>query len=246
MRSSTSISSTCQFYLFKDCLARRILQYQTVGGGADDASDSALDDFVTYLTTEAWPTLPSILKEATYEGRDSLYQSIPDVESEDALSLDSTSAAFIESLVSYGIVSDDNEALRFLRKALVEYVVQACAPPPVWSLTRTKECEICQREVPLTYHHLIPKSVHAKVLKKGWHPESMLNSVAWLCRYSIVLLIADLCPALFRPCHSVVHQVASCEDLARNLYTVELLLEREDIQRWQKYAAKQRYGVRRG
>ncbi|KAJ3510919.1 hypothetical protein NLJ89_g4404 [Agrocybe chaxingu] len=225
----SSASSTSQFYLFKDCLARRILQYQTAGD-ADDASDSALDDFATYLTTEAWPTLPSALKEATYEARGSLRQSIPDVESEDALSLDSTSAAFIESLVSYGIVSDDDEAFRFLRRALAEYVEQACAPPPVWSSTRSKECEICQQEVPLTYHHLIPKSVHAKVLKKGWHPESMLNSVAWLCR----------------PCHSAVHQVARCEDLARNFYTVGLLLEREDIQRWQKYAAKQRYGVRRG
>jgi len=27
---------------------------------------------------------------------------------------------------------------------------------------------------------------------------------------------------------------------------VDLLLEREDIQKWRKYAAKQRYGVKRG
>ena len=44
--------------------------------------------------------------------------------------------------------------------------------------------EICEREVPLTYHHLIPREVHDKVLKKKWHPEAMLNSVAWLCRYA--------------------------------------------------------------
>ena len=32
------------------------------------------------------------------------------------------------------------------------------------------------------YHHLIPRSTHHKVLKKGCHPETMPNSVAWLCR----------------------------------------------------------------
>ena len=53
----------------------------------------------------------------------------------------------------------------------------------MWSKTRTTECEICEREVPLTYHHLIPREVHDKVRKKKWHPEAMLNSVAWLCRW---------------------------------------------------------------
>ena len=47
-----------------------------------------------------------------------------------------------------------------------------------------------------------------------------------------------------RPCHSTVHRTASNDDLAKSLYTVDLLLEREDIQRWR--AAKQRFGVKRG
>lgn len=46
------------------------------------------------------------------------------------------------------------------------------------------------------------------------------------------------------PCHTMVHRVASTEKLAREFYTVELLLGREDIQKWKKYAAKQRHGVR--
>jgi hypothetical protein len=36
------------------------------------------------------------------------------------------------------------------------------------------------------------------------------------------------------------------ETLARSYYTVSLLLEREDVQKWRKYAGKQRWGVRRG
>lgn len=48
-----------------------------------------------------------------------------------------------------------------------------------------------------------------------------------------------------RPCHSVVHSVASCEVLAQEYYTVERLLERDDIQKWRKYASKQRWGSQR-
>jgi hypothetical protein len=47
-----------------------------------------------------------------------------------------------------------------------------------------------------------------------------------------------------RQCHSAVHHVALNEVLAREYYTVELLLEREDVQRWVKYASKQRWGNR--
>ncbi|KAF8657095.1 hypothetical protein AX16_002282 [Volvariella volvacea WC 439] len=208
--------STTQFFTFKDCLARRVLSRPTMRSETGDAEE--LDEFSSYLATESWPILPEPLKDATYENRDK----VPDVE---ALSLDATPTAFIDTLVSYGLVGDSDDAITFLRKALVDYVSEACAPPPVWSSTRTSECEICERQVPLTYHHLIPRSTHAKVLKKGWHHESRLNSVAWLCRQ----------------CHSAVHGVTSNEDLAQNFYTVELLLQREDIQKWRRYASKTPY-----
>ncbi|KAI0641586.1 hypothetical protein C8Q79DRAFT_988013 [Trametes meyenii] len=223
MQSSTSSEDT-QSSLFKDSLARRVLAQPGLHGQSDAQTDTdILDDFTSYLADEAWPSRPSALREATYESR----ESIPDV---DELSLDNVPTSFADTLVSYGLAEDEESAQLFLRKALLDYVVDACAPPPVWSKTRTTECEICERAVPLTYHHLIPREVHDKALKKKWHPESMLNSVAWLCR----------------PCHSVVHQVASNEVLAKEFYTVELLLAREDIQKWRKYAAKQRWGVWRG
>ncbi|OCH91230.1 hypothetical protein OBBRIDRAFT_544041 [Obba rivulosa] len=214
-------SLTPQFTVFKDALARRFLAQPGITDAESDSS--ALDDYTSYLASEVWPSLPSPVREATYESR----ANVPDVES---LSLDAVPASFADTLISCGIADDSDAALSFLRKALADYIADAAAPPPVWSKTRATECEICEREIPLTYHHLIPRQVHAKVLKKGWHPQAMLNSVAWLCR----------------PCHSAVHQVASNEVLARSFYTVELLLEREDIQKWRKYAAKQRWGVRRG
>ncbi|TFK37872.1 hypothetical protein BDQ12DRAFT_631970 [Crucibulum laeve] len=212
-----------QFFLFKDNIARRILAHPAMTDSED--SDEGLDDFSSYLASESWPSIPPSIREATYETR----TSVPDPNS-DSLSLENISPAFIDTLISYGLASDTDDAIKFLRRSLEGYVEDACSPPPVWKATRVKECEICDREVPLTYHHLIPRSTHTKVLKKGWHKEAMLGSVAWLCR----------------PCHSAVHHVARNEDLARNYYTIDLLLEREDIQKWQKYAAKQRWGVRRG
>lgn len=195
-----------------------------LGQGSSAASDdSDIDDFASYLADEVFPSLPETLQRATYETR----EAVPD---SDDMGLDNTPVSFTDTLISYGLADDLEGALQLLRKAIGDYVDDACAPPPIWSATRALECEMCERRVPLTYHHLIPRSTHAKALKKGWHPESMLNSVAWLCR----------------PCHTAVHRAASNEDLARNLYTVDLLMEREDLQRWARYASKQRFGVRRG
>ena len=162
-----------QFSILTDAIAHRLLRYPDLGSSEEPGS--ALDEFASYLASEAWATLPDSVRTATYETKES-------VPSESEVPLDTLSPAFVDTLVSYGIAGDDEDATKFLSKVLAAYLGQATAPPPVWSSTRTEECEICEREVPLTYHHLIPKSTHAKVLKRRWHPESMLNSVAWLCR----------------------------------------------------------------
>jgi len=206
-----------QFSVFKDCLARRFIAQPT----ADETSD--LDDFTSYLADEVWPFLPAVLREASYDTRDKLPEA-------DTISLDNTPTSFVDTLVSYGLSSDDDAALTLLRKVVVDYIAQISAPLPQWGSTRTETCELCERAVPLTYHHLIPRSTHTKVLKSKWHPERMLNSVAWLCR----------------PCHTVVHACATNEELARNFYSMKLLLERQDLQKWRGYAAKQRFGTRRG
>ncbi|KAK2459523.1 hypothetical protein APHAL10511_008465 [Amanita phalloides] len=170
-------SSAPQYHLFKDSLAQALLaRIDGAGSGNNSAAgESDLDDFSSYLCSESWPTLSSLLQTASHESRNT----VPNPED---LPLDATPLSFIDTLIAYGITSDAEESLAFLRGVLTDYIQEACAPPPIWSSTRTTECEICQREVPLTYHHLIPRSTHAKVLKRKWHPESMLNSVAWLCR----------------------------------------------------------------
>ncbi|PYH41523.1 HNH endonuclease [Aspergillus saccharolyticus JOP 1030-1] len=119
--------------------------------------------------------------------------------------------------------------ISFFTPILTDYITSVTKPPPVWASTRTEACEICARDwIPLSYHHLIPRSVHAKVLKKGWHPEWMLNSVAWLCR----------------ACHSFVHRMAGNEELAREYFTVDRILEREDVRVWANWVGRVRWKAR--
>ncbi|KAF9650418.1 hypothetical protein BDM02DRAFT_3112184 [Thelephora ganbajun] len=225
--SSRGFESSSQFFLFKDCLARRLLSTSNLPADGSQGSDDPLGDFTSYLASEVWPSLPMPLRDASYDSlpSDNVLKEMLSDPSSIPLDAFPIPTSFFDTLTSYCLFGDADDCVRFLRKVLSDYLTEATAPPPVWKQTRTEECEICERSwVRLTYHHLIPRSVHAKVLKKKWHPESMLNSVAWLCR----------------PCHSAVHNVAPNEDLARSFYTVDLLLERDDMQRWKKYASKQK------
>jgi hypothetical protein len=172
-------NESAQFYNFKECLARRILSLPNfkpdVESSADD-DDDGLDDFTLYLASEVWPVFPPSVQVASYEMR----ELVPDPS---AISNEvDIPASFTDTLVSYGISCDIDNAHAFLRATLADYVSEACAPPPVWKSTRREECEICERKIPLTYHHLIPRSTHDKVLKRGWHTKSSINAVAWLCR----------------------------------------------------------------
>jgi hypothetical protein len=176
--SPFSQSESTQFGLFKDALARRLLSHpafrDSTGTADNDSGEVELDEFTSYLATEVWPSIPSSLRSASRESQPTL-----DL---DALPLDATPLSFTDTLISYRIAPDTDDALKLLRHVTSDYIANACAPPPVWSSTRGRECEICERDVPLTYHHLIPRSTHAKAVKKKWHAPSMINSVAWLCR----------------------------------------------------------------
>lgn len=143
--------------------------------------------------------------------------------------LSSVPPAVVDSLEAYGFLPDGSEIPNLLIPIFQEYIRSSTVSPPVWSNTRTDACEICERSwIPLSYHHLIPKQVHPKVLKRGWHEEWQLNSVAWLCR----------------ACHSFVHRIASNEELAREFWSIELLTAREDVQIWASWVGRVRWKAR--
>lgn len=191
-----------------------------------------IGDFIDFIASEIFSSLPRDFQSLSYSATQH-DPSIADKYTPTPLSrpvLDSllspVPVSVAESLSVYGLIPESSDLPDFLAPVLNEYVTSVTTGPPVWASTRTDACEICERDwIPLSYHHLIPKAVHAKVLKKGWHDEWMLNSVAWLCR----------------ACHSFVHRMASNEDLAREWFTVERILERDDVQEWAKWVGRVRW-----
>ncbi|KAG8813238.1 hypothetical protein FRC19_002536 [Serendipita sp. 401] len=245
--------SSC-FSVLKDNVAYKVIQasntipskgknkIEPISADKDTAASSQddlakeLDEFVLYLTQELYDALPDKFKPQVVD--ESNEAQLPTKTDAESLSAPPT---FRDSLITYSLVNNEDSVDDMFHSILIAYTEElsslaedarrANLPPAAgWKSTRTDLCEICGRDVPLTYHHLIPRSTHDKVLKRKWHPPEMLNVVAWLCR----------------PCHSAVHKSAPNEVLAQHYYSVELLMQRESMQRWADYASRQRWGVRRG
>lgn len=199
-----------------------------------------------YLTSVLFPCLPSELQGLTYpKYKDSNHlqdkYSTPLSASTYTHLLNLISPDSIDSLESYALLpqnSDQTDQHHFFTPLFTAYISAVTAPPPIWSTTRTTACELCERDwVPLTYHHLIPRSTHDRVMKRGWHTEDKLNSVAWLCR----------------ACHSFVHRLASNEELARSYFAMELILDggveedpdkRAEVEGWVKWVSSVRWRSR--
>lgn len=146
-----------------------------------------LSEFIEYLAEETFLSLPDELRTLSY----AVVQDSAITAGKYELPLNAGLLATItrpmplsipDSLCSYGLVSEPSDLERFLDPVLSSYISTVTAPPPehtpAVTATRSSECEICGREhVPLTYHHLIPRQIHAKAIKRGWHKDWELNKV---------------------------------------------------------------------
>ncbi|KAK5695676.1 hypothetical protein LTR17_024472 [Elasticomyces elasticus] len=205
----------------------------------EESSDaSELSDFVEFLAQEIFASLPAELRTLTYAAvqDDASLKTKYDVPL-DTLLLESLvehlPPATADSLSTYGLIDDATDLDHFMEPILESYITTTTAPPPEYTpalaATRPDGCEMCGREhLPLTYHHLIPRQMHAKAVKRGWHAEWQLNKVAWLCR----------------ACHSYLHKIATNEELAKELYSMELVLERPDVMKWAAWIGRVRWKAR--
>ena len=85
-------------------------------------------------------------------------------------------------------------------------------------------CALCQRQMPLTWHHLYPQDVHKKFLKRGLMTQQDCVQGIRVCRQ----------------CHNTIHRSFDNETLAAQLHSLESILEQEVIQKWVAYAHKQK------
>jgi 5-methylcytosine-specific restriction endonuclease McrA len=90
-------------------------------------------------------------------------------------------------------------------------------------------CAMCERPMPLTFHHLIPKSTHADMLKRGLCAKEDLTRGVRICR----------------PCHSAVHSFHDNKTLAVKYNTLDALLELEEIRKFIKWISKRAVRTRR-
>jgi hypothetical protein len=206
--------------------------------GSDQEEDAEeLADFIEYLSSEIFESLPEGLKDLDHRS----WREDEALQAEYALPLTVSSLASLnlpmditDSLRTYSLISPDptldshlpSSPEAFLIPILTPYITTLTTPPPASYATRPDACEICGRDwIPLSYHHLIPRFVHDKAVKRGWHKKEDLQNVAWLCG----------------ACHRFVHHWRSHEDLARDYYTVDLLLEEEEVRRFAAWAGKLRW-----
>ncbi|KAK1766427.1 hypothetical protein QBC33DRAFT_541020 [Phialemonium atrogriseum] len=210
-------------------------------GPETDAEE--LGEFIDYIASEIFSSLPEDLQGLEHH----VWASSPALQERYALPLaaDFVSSAVLpaldpsiaDSLLAYGIITvppsatpDDAQSstTALLAPVLTSYVAAAAAspPPPISTKAQTTCCEICGRDwVNLSYHHLIPRMVHAKAVKRGWHRQDELQNVAWLCG----------------ACHRFVHRFASHEDLARRYHTVELLMQQAKIVAFAQWVGRLRW-----
>ena len=84
-------------------------------------------------------------------------------------------------------------------------------------------CELCQRDRRLTFHHLIPATLHSnRWFKKNFTREEMEQGV---------LLCTD--------CHAAVHRFISHKDLARDWNTLEKLRAHPDVEKFVGWVSRQ-------
>jgi len=118
------------------------------------------------------------------------------------------------------------------------------------------ECELCERNMRLTRHHLIPKTTHSKLKKRLLHAhasptsEKSIELLNHFDNYpndnftnkSINSFLSRACNVC-RPCHSHLHKLHDEFDLALNYNTVDKLLEDEDMRKFCMWSNKQKVGA---
>lgn len=82
-------------------------------------------------------------------------------------------------------------------------------------------CLMCEREIHLTKHHLIPREMHERFLKKSSISKEELNQTIAICRM----------------CHSTIHRFFSNKELAEKYNTFEALMADEKIFKYAKWAS---------
>ena len=85
-------------------------------------------------------------------------------------------------------------------------------------------CELCGRDVFLTFHHLIPKKMHRRTRFKKTYTKTQLNEGIMICSL----------------CHKGLHKLFDEMTLGRDLNTLPKLRANEKVQKHTQWVRKQK------
>lgn len=94
-------------------------------------------------------------------------------------------------------------------------------------------CQMCDRSMPLTFHHLFPKKIHKRLQERTHKGHSESKGIPKDELRTCGIMIC-------RPCHSSLHRAYDHEHLAKHLNSLETILADEKMQSWIIYAEKQK------
>jgi hypothetical protein len=132
------------------------------------------------------------------------------------------------------------------------------------------ECELCERTIKLTRHHLIPKSTWPRMKKRllnaaadieSFHAEASCSDkkhnlgnklqksgfdnpqdLPTTVTHASIRNYLSQVSAICRPCHSAIHRIHDEWQLATEFYTTEKLLECQEVRKFAKWQNKQKPG----
>lgn len=95
---------------------------------------------------------------------------------------------------------------------------------------KLENCELCFRNIQLTFHHLVPKKFQNKRVILSKFPQiDLIHYGVWLCN----------------DCHKQVHKLIPLEVLAFNLNNLEKLKSHDKIAKFTRWAARQTKNIKR-
>ena len=89
---------------------------------------------------------------------------------------------------------------------------------------RPTNCNLCQRQIELTFHHLVPRKVHRRTFFRKHFSRQELSTGIYICR----------------KCHSGIHKLFNEMQLAKDLNTLEKLRENPEIARHVSWVTRQK------
>jgi hypothetical protein len=101
------------------------------------------------------------------------------------------------------------------------------------------ECEMCSRNMKLTFHHLIPKQLHSRYIKKRRLPNNLKHDAATM-KIEEFLKVYGI--HVCRPCHSSIHRCYDNKVLAEEYNTLDRIMEDDKLKAWADFHEGKRIG----